>query len=170
MSIINIRRDVNSHCESRAQRCHAIPCHTIQYIAILQLVDSFIYSCLVGLTFSLSSLDKHTIIFIKCCLHFLLIFMKIVAVIAGTTVVVGSILLCVDLITMNVVQQSVAEQLFFSFPPQHRFDMSRKQCKIIIEIEQNGKFVNRLIRSYIWCHNYCAISSRHFHLFIDVNM
>lgn len=95
--------------------------------------------------------------------------MKIVAVIAGTTVVVGSILLCVDLITMNVVQQSVAEQLFFP-SPQHRFDMSKKQCKIIIEIEQNGKFVNRLIRSYIWCHNYCASSSRHFHLFIDVNM
>lgn len=119
----------------------------------------------------MSSLDKHTIIFIKCCLHFLLIFMKIVAVIAGTTVVVGSILLCVDLITMNVVQHSQwRSNVFFSFRQQPIWHEQKTMLKIIIEIEQNGKFVNRLIRSYIWCHNYCAISSRHFHLFIDVNM
>lgn len=45
MSIINIRRDVNSHCESRTQRCHAIPCHPMPYHTVYcySLARWFVY-------------------------------------------------------------------------------------------------------------------------------
>lgn len=134
MSIINIRRDVSSHCESRAQRCHAIPCHPMPYHTVY--CDSsarwFVYLFLSRwINIFIVVIGQTYNYFYQMLFTFPFDFHEIVAVIAGTTVVVGSILLCVDLITMNVVQQSVAEQLF-SFP-QHRFDMSRKQCKIIIE-------------------------------------